>query len=139
MSDPRTAQVGDAVTPFVRETGLANWNRFAAVNHEFVPIHMDDEAGRAAGYPSAFGMGDLQWAYVHNLLRGWLGDAGSIRRVAVQFRGPNLKGQTLTVGGVVTAVNETAEGREIELEIRISDQDGKTLAPGSATVVVTGD
>jgi len=42
---------------------------------------MDDEAGRAAGHPTAIGMGNLQWAYLHNLLRGWLGGRGRIVRV----------------------------------------------------------
>ena len=65
------------VPPFVRTTGLANWNRFAAVNDEFIDIHMDDEAARAVGMPGVFGMGNLRVSYLHNLLAGWLGDAGS--------------------------------------------------------------
>src|ERR1700749_2204090 len=72
------ARPGDELPPFTRVTGLDNWNRYAAVNDEFVPIHMDDEAGREAGYPTAFGMGNLQLAYLHSLVRGWLGDDGVI-------------------------------------------------------------
>ena len=42
--------IGDEIPTFVREnTGLHHFNRYAAVNEEFVPIHMDDEAGREAG------------------------------------------------------------------------------------------
>ena len=41
-------QVGDALPPWSRKTDFMNWNRYAAVNDEFVYIHMDDEAGRAA-------------------------------------------------------------------------------------------
>ena len=67
--------VGMEIPEFQRATGLHNWNRYAAVNSEFVDIHMDDEAGQAAGYPTAFGMGNLQWSYLHALLRhrshGW--------------------------------------------------------------------
>ena len=37
-------------------------------HEEFVPIHMDDDAGRRAGNPGAFGMGNLQIAYLHALL-----------------------------------------------------------------------
>ena len=43
--------VGMEIPEFQRATGLHNWNRYAAVNSEFVDIHMDDEAGQAAGYP----------------------------------------------------------------------------------------
>ena len=45
----RTAQVGDTLPTLQRTTAFHNWNRYAAVNDEFVPIHMDDEAGKAAG------------------------------------------------------------------------------------------
>ena len=62
-------EVGTAIPEFAREAGLHAWNRFAAVNDEFVPIHMDDDAGRAAGYDGAFGMGTLQFAWLHCVLR----------------------------------------------------------------------
>jgi acyl dehydratase len=126
--------VGDQLTPFVRETGFANWNRYAAVNDEFVPIHMDDEAGRAAGYPTAFGMGNLQWAYLHNVLRDWLGEHGRIVKLTCQFRAANTKGQTVTARGTVTDVRETDGGREVDVEVWTEDQDGNKLAPGTATV-----
>src|ERR1700759_831327 len=93
---PREAKVGDVLPPFTRTTDFANWNRYAAVNCEFVDIHMDDEAGRAAGYPSAFGMGNLQWSYLHNLVRDWLGDDGAIVSLKGQFRAPNTKGMKVT-------------------------------------------
>src|ERR1700733_10411649 len=91
-----SVRVGDELPSFTRTTGFHNWNRYAAVNDEFVPIHMDDEAGQAAGYPTAFGMGNLQWSYLHNMIRDWMGGEGQIVRLSCQFRGPNLKGQTVT-------------------------------------------
>ena len=55
--------VGDEMPPWSRKTGFMNWNRYAAVNDEFVPFHMDDEAGRAAkNEQGAFGMGNLRYA-----------------------------------------------------------------------------
>ena len=48
--------VGDELPVWSRETGLLNWNRFAAVNDEFFEVHMDDAAARAAENPQgAFG------------------------------------------------------------------------------------
>ncbi|GAA3391458.1 MaoC/PaaZ C-terminal domain-containing protein [Cryptosporangium minutisporangium] len=127
--------VGEELPPFVRETGFAAWNRYAAVNDEFVPIHMDDEAGRAAGYPTAFGMGNLQWSYLHVLVREWVAGRGRIARLSCQFRNPNLKGQTVTARGVVSAVNEDDGVISAELKIWTETQDGTVLAPGTATVV----
>src|ERR1700761_2333203 len=131
---PAAVTAGAELPPFVRTTDLENWNRYAAVNDEFVPIHMDDEAGRAAGYPTAFGMGNLQWAYLHNLVRDWLGDRGEIRSLKCQFRAPNTRGMQVTARGVVTAVR--AEGGRVPagLAIWTEDSEGGKLPPGSAVV-----
>jgi acyl dehydratase len=126
--------VGEELLPFTRATGFANWNRYAAVNDEFVPIHMDDDEGRAAGYPTAFGMGNLQWAYLHNVVRDWLGDDGAIVSLECQFRAPNTKGMTVTARGVVTAVREAGGRRLADLDLWTEDGDGNKLAPGAATV-----
>jgi acyl dehydratase len=133
-ADPYEAKAGDALPVFRRTTGLHEWNRFAAVNDEFVSIHMDDEAGRAAGFPEAIGMGRLQWSYLHNLLRDWLPPGGRIVAVRAQLRAPNRKGATVTAHGVVTAVHDEAATRRIELDVWIDDEQGNRLAPGSATV-----
>jgi acyl dehydratase len=127
--------IGEELPPFVRATGFAVWNRYAAVNDEFVPIHMDDEAGRGAGYPSAFGMGNLQWAYLHNLVRDWLGDRGRIVRLSCQFRGPNLRDQTVTARGIVDTVITDNGVVTAELTVWTEGQEGNKLAPGKATVV----
>jgi acyl dehydratase len=131
MADVRP---GDELPAFTRVTGLDNWNRYAAVNDEFVPIHMDDEAGREAGYPTAFGMGNLQLAYLHGLVRDWLGDDGVIVALSCQFRAANTRGMTVTARGVVTAVREQDGRRLADLEVWTEDGEGRKLAPGTATV-----
>ena len=103
--------VGQELTPFAREAGFPAWNRYAAVNDEFIPIHMDDTAGKEAGYSGAFGMGNLQWAYLHVLLREFLaGSGGRIVKLRCQFRGASEQHHTVTAKGVITAVRE--EGGE---------------------------
>lgn len=129
--------VGAEIPCFRRDTGPANWNRFAAVNDEFVAIHMDDEAGRKAGATGAFGMGNLQWAYMHNALRDWVGESGRISAASCQFRGLNLKDQTLSAHGRVTGIRSDRTGVLVDLELWTEVQGGPTLATGTATVVVT--
>jgi acyl dehydratase len=138
MTQAKNAKTGDELQSFQRTTGFHNWNRYAAVNDEFVPIHMDDEAGRDAGYPTAFGMGNLQWSYLHNLVRDWLGDDGRIVTLNCQFRAPNTKGMTVTARGVVTEVREQDGQRLVNLEIWTEDTDGSKLAPGTAIVALNG-
>jgi len=136
MADPTfdAVAVGDTIPPLVRTTTLAHWNRYAAVNDEFIPIHMDDADARAVGQPAAFGMGNLRIAYLHNALGAWLGDAGDIVEFACQFRGLNFKGDTLTAAAAVTG-KETRDGAAlVHLALSVTNQDGVDTTPGTATV-----
>ncbi|GAA3932274.1 MaoC family dehydratase [Microbacterium soli] len=132
-------EVGDELPSSSRTTDLENWNRFAAVNDEFVPIHMDDAAGIAAGYPSAIGMGNLQVAYLHNLIRDWLGAEGEIKSISTRFEAPNLRGQTITARGVVTAINAETDRAVISLDVWTENDDGEVLAPSRAVVVMPSE
>jgi hypothetical protein len=127
--------VGQELPHYVREAGFPAWNRYAAVNDEFIPIHMEDAAGTAAGYSGAFGMGNLQWAYLHCLLREWLaGTEGRIVKVHCQFRLASEQHHTVTAKGVVTGVRKEGSEQLVDLDVWTEIEDGTKLAPGSATV-----
>lgn len=129
--------VGDAMPNWSRQTSFMNWNRYAAVNDEFVPFHMDDEAGRAAqNEQGAFGMGNLRYAYIVNALRDWLGDEAEIREVGCQYRAINQKDDVLTVQGTVK--EKKVEGGEnvVVLETNVLNQEGFGTCPGHAILVL---
>ena len=107
--------VGTELPAFVRETRMENWNRFAAVMDEFVPHHMDDEDGKKSGMPGAFGMGNLQSSYMHNVVRDWMGENARIRNFTIQWQQPNLKNTIVTARGRITAVEDSAEGKLVSL------------------------
>jgi len=136
--DRNAVTVGTVLVPLIRTTGFHNWNRYAAVNDEFVPIHMDDEAGRAQGFAGAFGMGNLMWSYLHNVLREWMGDDGRIVSVTCSFRAPNNRGMTVEARGTVTAVRHEDGERFVDLELAVVDHDAPdtVLVPATATVVL---
>lgn len=128
-------KVGDRISTGLRRTGYPEWNRFAAVNDEFVPIHMDDEEGRRAGYPGSIAMGRLLWSYAHRMLRDWQ-PGGRVAALSLQFRGPVLRDAPFDVRAIVTGVRELQNGRLIDVEVSIEDGTGTVLAPGTATVGV---
>lgn len=132
---PRT---GDTVPTFERTVDLANWNRYAAVNDEFVPIHMDDAAGRAAGLSGALGMGNLHVAYLHAMLRQWLAGQGRVERLTVQFRRPSLRGSLNRARGVVTGLEEGGAGWVVHLDVQVEDEAGEAFTSGTAQVLMSG-
>lgn len=122
------------IPTFVRKTDLMHWNRYAAVNDEFVYIHMDDEAGKAAGQPGVFGMGNLRFAYLHNMLRDWAGVTGRIKKLSIQYRGLNLKNDLLTCRGKI-ARKYVQDGESlVDLDVMVENQSGENVTPGKATV-----
>jgi acyl dehydratase len=129
--------VGDDIPSFTRQTDLMHWNRYAAVNDEFVYIHMDDEAGRAgANEQGAFGMGNLRYAYLLNMLRDWAGDEAEIRELGVQFRAINQKNDVLTCVGTVTEKTVEDGQHLVRLDTNVVNQDGVATCPGHAVVAL---
>ena len=129
--------IGQQLPTFSRQGNFHSWNRFAAVNHEFVDIHMDEEKGREAGHGGAVGMGNLLWAWLHCLLREWVDEQGGrIVSVACQFRAPSLRGVLVTTWGVVTGVRHEEGEMLVDLDVRAEGEDGTKLALGTATVAL---
>ncbi|MCK9496190.1 MAG: hypothetical protein M0R75_11935 [Dehalococcoidia bacterium] len=129
--------VGDELPAWSRTTDFMNWNRYAAVNDEFVYIHMDDEVGRAAlNERGAFGMGNLRYTYLLNALRDWIGDEAEIREAAVQFRAINQKNDTLTVTGKVTDKRVEDGEHRVYLDTNVVNQQDEATCPGHAVVVL---
>ena len=130
-------EVGDSVPEWSRTTDFMHWNRYAAVNDEFVYIHMDDDAGRrGANEQGAFGMGNLRFAYLINMLRDWAGDEVEVRELAVQFRAINQKNDELTCSGTITEKSVEDGEHLVRLEINVLNQDGRGTTPGHAVVVL---
>ncbi|MFN0091801.1 MAG: hypothetical protein ACKVWR_16280 [Acidimicrobiales bacterium] len=130
-------QVGDEVPAWSRKTDFMNWNRYAAVNDEFVYIHMDDAAGRAAlNEQGAFGMGNLRYAYIVNALQDWIGDEAQIREIGCQFRAINQKDDVLTVVAQVTDKKVEEGEHRVYLKVDVVNQKGEPTCPGHAVVTV---
>ena len=133
--DVRAINVGTELPAWSRKTSFAEWNRYAAVNEEFVPFHMDDEAGRRAGNDEgAFGMGNLRYAYIVNALHDWIGDDGVIREVGCQYRAINQKDDVLKVVGRVTE-KSVEDGRTVlRLDVNVLNTNEQATCPGHAIV-----
>jgi acyl dehydratase len=129
--------VGDELPAWSRQTDFMHWNRYAAVNDEFVPFHMDDEAGRRAGnQQGAFGMGNLRYAYLANALRDWIGDEAEIREIGCQYRAINQKNDVLTVVGKVEGKETESGEHRVRLSVNVLNQKGEPTCPGHAVVAL---
>ena len=125
---------GLEIPKFFRKTDLTNWNRWASVNDEFVPMHMDDDAAKENGQPGAFGQGPLRFSYLHSMLRQFAGDDGDVVLVRAQMRGINFKHDELTCTGKVTGKRVEGGRHLVDLDVAITNQRDEVVTPGQATV-----
>jgi acyl dehydratase len=70
------------------------------------------------------------------LASDWVGNDGWVWKIAFQFRGMNVPGETLTAWGRVTGVALKAQWGVAGLEIGLRNQAGVEGTPGTATVVL---
>jgi hypothetical protein len=134
--DLATLEVGYRIPVWEREGTLDHWNRFAAANYEFAGHHMDDEIGRHEGFNGAFIMAPFAHAYLHAMLRQWMGDDGDTRIMAVDMRlkNPLGRGRTMTAGGTIAGIRREGHEVIVELDIWQVDDEGTQLGKGVATV-----
>jgi hypothetical protein len=100
---------------------------------------MDDEAGRAAmNDAGAFGMGNLRFAYLHNMLRKWAGDEAEVKSLGCQYRSINQKDDVLTCTDTITAKRMDGAAYLVDLAVDVVNQRGLSTAPGEATVALPG-
>jgi acyl dehydratase len=126
---------GVSLPGFSRITDLPHWNRYAAVNDEFIDVHMSVEAARAAGQPDIFGMGNLRVGYQHAALHRWIAGRGDIASFSCQFRALNFPGDELTVWGSVVD-NIVRDGLALSvLELGVRNQKDEETTPATAEVV----
>ena len=114
-------EVGDEIPTFVRKTDMMHWNRYAAVNDEFVYIHMDADYAKSIGQPDVFGMGNLRLAYLH---------------LGCQYRALNVREDVLTSHGRITSKYEEDGQYLLDLDIWVENQNGDNTCPGTATVAL---
>ena len=130
-------EVGQKLPAFSRKTDLMHWNRWAAIYDEFLYYHMDDERAIENGQPSSIGQGRLRVSYAHTLVRNWIGEQGSIIKLDVQMRGINFKNDLIECLGTVMSKSRNDSGSWlVQIEIDIRNQDGQTISPGKATVLL---
>lgn len=100
-------------------------------------IHYDERyTTEQEKHPGLVIDGPLQGDWLAQCVVNWLGDAGDLQRFAYSNRRAAYLGETLTSGGVVTAVDLARSIVTVELFIR--NGHGEVTSPGTATVRLRG-
>lgn len=128
--------VGDALPAEVREVDTTLVVAGAIASRDFYPVHHDKPFAEAAGSPDLFlnilTTNGLMAAYLGN----WCGPAWDIVSIDLRLKVPAFPGQTLTISGSVTALDETARTVDVEFS---AGTDFGPHCQGTATMRLAGE
>ena len=126
----KTVCVGDTFT-HVRECDKYRPIYYAAASGDFNPIHIDPDAGKAAGLGGAIlqGLCTLSWA-VESVAR-FVDDPSRITKVRVRFSRPVMIDDVITYSGKAT---EVASGKAV-FEVSAKNQKGEDVLKGAVVEV----
>jgi acyl dehydratase len=111
--------------------------KYAGASGDFNPIHLVDEAAAESGLPGIIAHGMLTVATMGLLFSPYL-EHGYAKTFRSRFSGMVFLGDVLSVGGRVSIVEETNEGRLYNFEV-YARRDEDTVASGEVGFLVFED
>ena len=106
---------------------IENWHR----------IHYDRSlATEHDGLPDLLINGSLKQQFVVQLLKDWAGPDGWVWRVAFQFRGMNMVGETLRIWARIRELRPAQGLGLVYMDIGITNFKGAESTPGSAVIAL---
>jgi acyl dehydratase len=121
--------VGDELPELRRVVTREDVRAYAEASGDRNPLHLSDEAARAAGFDGVIAHGMFTMAHMASCVVAWAGDAGWVERVSAQFRAPVPVGAEIVAGGRVRSVD--LEARTVTVEAWVSmrgERDGDQVA-----------
>lgn len=107
---------------------------YAEASGDHNPIHLDDDAARAAGLPGVIAHGMLGMAQLANFVVAYAGDHRRLRLLRCRFSGMVQPGDTITFSGQVVGEQDGL----VRLELNAENQKGEKVLTRARAEVAAG-
>jgi len=98
-------------------------------------IHFDHPfATQRRGLPNVVAPGNMAADYYAQLLTGWAGEKGEVRKLSIQFRSFMIPGEVLVCGGKIVKKYLSDGKGMVELELWLRNPDNVNCVPGKGLV-----
>lgn len=96
----------------------------------------EEHAQKRRNMPGQFDIGPQRVCWLAQIVTDWMGDEGTLKKLNVSVRHPNIVGDTNTVYGKVTGKYVEDGEHRVELQIENRNQSGLATALGTAIVAL---
>ena len=128
-------QVGEDLTPLVKEISMARMMAYGAATWDFIRLHYDTDYARERGFEAPFVDGQMLGGFLAQHVQDWAGPGAFLGKLAFRNRIMVYPGDSLTCRGVVTGVSISGESGMVECDLWVENQRGeKVVDPASALV-----
>ena len=127
--------VGDTLPELTIEASVRNIVSTAIATRDYQDVHHDIAAAQARGSKTIFTNILTSNGYCLRLVTDWAGPDAVVKRAAIRLGVPNYAGDSLTLGGTVSAVEDTADGPLVTVDVRGRNSLGDHVT-GSVTVLM---
>jgi len=128
-------QIGDEVTPLVKEIGMARMMAYGAATWDFIRLHYDADYARELGFEAPFVDGQMMGGFLTQHVQDWAGPGAFLRKLAFRNRVMAYPGDSLTCHGVVTDVSSTEEGGMVECDLWMENQRGEKVVDTASALL----
>jgi acyl dehydratase len=110
--------------------------KYAGASHDYYEVHYNETFAKEQNLPGLLVHGALKNAFLGQLVLDWIGEWGTLKKLACQYRGMDVVNDTLTCKGRVTKKRVEGEEHIVELEIWVENSKSEKTTPGSAVVTL---
>lgn len=115
--------IGQQLPPLTRTVTREDVKAYADASGDQNPLHQDDEAARAAGFPRIVAHGMYTMGTLTSWLVDWLGDPAALLRMHVFFRAPVFVDESIECGARVRSMDADARTAVLDVWVRV-ERDG---------------
>lgn len=136
----RPIAIGQEIPALRRRVTREDIAAYADVSGDRNPLHLDDDAAIAAGFPGVIGHGMLTLGFLAAALAAWIGERGDLASLRAQFRSPVYPGDEVVVRARVVDLDDASRAVRLEAWVEV-DRDGTVEMPvrrGEALVRLRG-
>jgi meromycolic acid (3R)-3-hydroxyacyl-[acyl-carrier protein] dehydratase HadAB len=120
--------VGDELPAVRRVVTRDDLRTYAEVGGDRNPLHQDDDAARAAGFPGIIAHGMFTMGHMAACIARWAGAPESIVSLSAQFRAPVFLGEEIVAAGRIRSLDPVSRTVVIDAWVSV-ERDGRTEWP----------
>ena len=126
---------GDVAPEFSHALTRTDLVMYAGASGDFNPMHTDEVQANGAGLPSVFGHGMFTAGLLGKAITDYVG-VGNLRTYKIRFTKQTWPGEVLTTHVTVERTYEQGSESRVDLECRVTNQDGETKLSGVAVAAI---